>query len=346
MALTDSLPVRGAQPRILIVRLSALGDIVFATSLLDGLRARYPGAHIAWLAQSGFGGVLEGDPRIDNLIRVPKETLKSPVALQALRRQLTDQAYDWVIDSQGLLKSRVLARLAGGATRIGFTSKEPGKMFMQHLLPKGGSPADISSEYRYLAEQLTGLPAAAPRLVVTPEVAERVAEAMAQRELAAGFVALCPFTTRPQKHWMEEYWPELAQRLAQRGLGPFVIFGGPADRPSAERIHAQLPRGSLNLAGETRLPDLGGWLSQAGLVIGVDTGLTHIGIATRRPTLALFGSTCPYTRGADSPLRVMYDALPCAPCKRNPTCGGAWTCLRQLTPERVAAEALALLETT
>ncbi|PPE73665.1 glycosyltransferase family 9 protein [Solimonas fluminis] len=343
MALTDSLPVRGPQPRILIVRLSALGDIVFATSLLDGLRSRYPQAHIAWLAQSGFAGVLEGDPRIDQLLRIPKESLKSPAALLALRRELTEQAYDWVLDCQGLLKSRMLARLAGGATRIGFTSKEPGKALMHHLLPKGGEPADISSEYRYMAEQLTGIPAGPPRLVVTAEGSGRIAEAMAALGLAPGFVALCPFTTRPQKHWREEYWPQLARQLASQGLGPFVIFGGPADRPAAERIHAQLPPGSLNLAGETRLPDLGGWLSPARLVIGVDTGLTHIGIAMRRPTLALFGSTCPYTRGADSPLAVMYDGLPCAPCRRHPTCGGDWTCMKQLTPARVAAQAVTLL---
>lgn len=343
MALADSLPVRGTQPRILIVRLSALGDIVFATALLQGLRERFPQAHIAWLAQSGFAGVLEGDPRLDELIRVPKETLKSPAALNALRGELTQRQYDWVIDCQGLLKSRVLARLAGGATRIGFASKEPGKFFMHHLRPKGGNPADISSEYRYLAKQITGLPAQPPRLVVSAESQARIAAELQQLGLRPGFIALCPFTTRPQKHWMEEYWPQLAQKLAARGHGPFVVFGGPADRGTAERIHAQLPPGSVNLAGETRLAELGGWLSQAGLVIGVDTGLTHIGIAVQRPTLALFGSTCPYTGGADSPLTVMYDALPCAPCKRNPTCGGAWTCMKQLTPERVAAEALKLL---
>lgn len=345
MALTDSLPVRGSQPRILIVRLSALGDIVFATSLLEGLRRRFPQAHIAWLAQTGFGGVLDGDPRLDELITVPRDTLRSPAALLRLRRRLTESRYDWVIDCQGLLKSRVFASLAGGATRIGFDSKEPGSFLLHHPMAKGGIDWDIAPEYRHLAQQLTGQEAPPPTLRVSDTIRDTVAEGMAHRGLAPGFIALCPFTTRPQKHWFEEYWPQLAQLLADQGLGPFVVFGGPADRGTAERIHPQLPPGSYNLAGETRLPELGGWLSQAGLVIGVDTGLTHIGIAVRRPTLALFGSTCPYTRGADSPLTVMYDALPCAPCRRDPTCGGQWTCMRQLTPIRVAAEALKLLKT-
>jgi heptosyltransferase-1 len=119
-----------------------------------------------------------------------------------------------------------------------------------------------------------------------------------------------------------------------------VIFGGPGDRAAADRILAGMPAGTVDLVGATKLPDVPAFLEQAGVLVGVDTGLTHIGIAVRRPVVALFGSTCPYTRGADSPLRVMYDALPCAPCKRNPTCGGANTCMRGLTPERVARTAL------
>jgi heptosyltransferase-1 len=326
------------------VRLSALGDIVFATSLLAGLRARFPQAHIAWLAQSGFAGVLEGDPRVDDLIRAPKEVLKSISALKALRKTLRQGHYDWVIDCQGLLKSRILAWLAGG-TRIGFSSKEPGEFLMHHLLPKGGNPLDISSEYRYLAEQITGLPAAAPQLQPGAAAIQQLESSLPTHGLRPGFIALCPFTTRPQKHWMEDYWPRLATLLAAASSErQFVIFGGPADREAAARIHAGLPAGSINLAGQTRLSELGAWLSQAALVVGVDTGLTHIGIAMQRPTLALFGSTRPYTGGANSPLTVLYDALPCAPCRRNPTCGGAWTCMRQLTPERVAAAAENLLK--
>ncbi|MEQ1437861.1 lipopolysaccharide heptosyltransferase II [Fontimonas sp. SYSU GA230001] len=331
------MPVTPSAPaRILIVRLSALGDLVFCTSLLDGLRRAFPDAHIAWLAQSGFAGVLRDDPRLDELITISKDTLKSPAALWRLRRELRARRFDWVIDAQGLAKSRVLAWLAGGTRRVGFRSKEPLAFLLHEQFDKGGDPADIASEYRYLAERLTGAPAAAPRLPVAAAAAARVAEAMAARRLASGFLALCPFTTRPQKHWPDEHWPALARRLVTTGLGPCVVFGGPADREHAQRLVAQMPAGSLNLAGQTALPDLAAWLSQARAVVGVDTGLTHIGIAVHTPTIALFGSTCPYTQGAESPLRVIYDGLPCAPCKRRPTCNGAFTCMRQLTPERVA----------
>lgn len=328
---------RPADPsRILIVRLSALGDLVFCTSLLDGLLRRFPHAHIAWLAQAGFAGVLRDDPRPSEVIPVPRDALSSPMALWRLRRTLRAQRYDWVIDAQGLAKSRLLAGLAGGRWRVGFRSREPLGFLLHAQVDKGGDIADIASEYRHLAQVLTGERAGPPRLPVTEAAAARVAAAMDDMGLSPGFVALCPFTTRPQKHWPDAHWPELAARLVAAGLGPCVVLGGPADREHAQRLVGQMPDGSRNLAGQTALPDLAAWVAQARLLIGVDTGLTHVGIAVQRPTVALFGSTCPYTKGADSPLRVLYDGLPCAPCKRNPTCNGAFTCMRQLTPQRVA----------
>ena len=118
----------------------------------------------------------------------------------------------------------------------------------------------------------------------------------------------------------------------------------PADRAAATDIaSAVADEGLINLVGETRVAETPAWVEGAGLVVGVDTGLTHMGVALARPTVALFGSTCPYTRGGRGPLTVMYDDLPCAPCQRRPTCGGRFTCMRDLGPERVLAAAMALL---
>lgn len=339
MVPTAALAFRGPEPRILIVRTSALGDLVFATSLLAGLRARWPRAYIAWLAQPGFGAILEDDPRLDEFIRVPADTIKSPAALWRLRRELAKRRFDLVLDAQGLAKSRLLAAMAPGATRIGFESKEPLGFLLDRRLPKGGEILDIASEYRYMAEAITGQPAPPPSLVVTDSSRTAAIEALRALGLEPGFVALCPFTTRPQKHWMEAYWPDLAAKLDR----PCAIFGGPADVAAAERICAASSVPIVNLAGKTRLTQVAAWLAQAGVVIGVDTGLTHIGIAVQKPVVALFGSTCPYRQGADSPLTVIYDALPCAPCKRRPTCDGRFDCMRGITPSRVAAAAQALL---
>lgn len=330
--------------RILILRLSALGDLVFCTSLLQGLRAAYPQAHIAWLAGAGFSALLEHDSRLNELLRLPADALSGPGGWLRTRRQLGAlPAFDWVIDAQGLFKTRLLARFVPAAVRLGFRSREPGGFLLQRLFDKGGDAALISSEYRFLAQQLGGRDPGPPTLFAGLAQRRAVHEQMQQAGLHAGFVALCPYTTRPQKHWTEEYWPELATRLAKADIGPCAILGGPGDRKAAQRLMARMPAGTVNLVGRTALAELPAWIEQAGLVIGVDTGLTHIGVAVQRPVLALFGSTCPYTRGASSPLRVLYDALPCSPCRRHPTCNGAYTCLRDLTPARVAQAAQHLL---
>lgn len=338
-------PRQADAPRILIVRLSALGDIVFASSLLDAIRGRWPGAHVAWLAQPGFAGILEGDPRVNELITLPKDALQSPGALWRLRRELRVRRFDWVCDIQGLFKSRALAALAG-AYRIGFASKEPGAFLMHKLLPKGGDIRDISSEYRAFATALTERPATPPRLPVGDAAHAAVVAQRQAKHLPPGFIALCPFTTRPQKHWIESHWPMLIEQLDLAGLGPCVLFGGPGDVEAAARIAAAAPATLVNLVGDTRLKDLPAWLAQARLVIGVDTGLTHIGIAVQTPTIALFGSTCPYTRlgtSEEARLQVIYDALPCAPCRRHPTCEARYDCMRGITPQRVAAAARAML---
>jgi len=219
----------------------------------------------------------------------------------------------------------------------------PGEFLIDKILHQGEDTGEISWEYRHLAQQITGQIAGPPTLSVQKDKAESVNAEMQKLGLKPGFVAFCPFTTRPQKHWMEHYWPRLAHLLAEKKMGPIVLFGGPADVPAAKRIAAQLPAGSINLVGKTRLTSLTAWLQHAQLLVGVDTGLTHIGIALKRPVVALFGSTLPYYKSTGSPLRVMYDALPCAPCRRAPICNGQLTCFSLLTPERVAAVSSELL---
>lgn len=334
-----------AAPRILIVRLSALGDLVFAGSLLDPLRQRWPQAQIHWLVARRFAGLLEADSRIDRLFRIDDQRLGHLDSWRQLRRELASERYDLVLDVQGLVKSRLLARLAPASLRIGFQSKEPLGFLLDAVHPKGGDNADFGSEYRQLASDVCALPkVAANRLQPTAERLQAQAVRLADWGLPAGFVACCPFTTRPQKHWVDAHWVALAQQLHAAGAPPLAILGGPAEREAAAALVARFPPGSVNLAGDTRLQDLPALLSHAALVIGVDTGLTHIGIALRRPTLALFGSTLPYQRGAeDGRFSLLYDALPCSPCRRRPSCNGAFTCMRQLSPERACAAALALL---
>jgi heptosyltransferase-1 len=339
--------------RILIVRTSAIGDVVFASPLAAAIKRTYPDAYLAWLVEPGIAPLIAEDRCLDAVITWPKAEWKQlwreGRRLELWRRardyraQLRSHRFDTVLDLQGLLKSGLLAWLTGAPRRVGLGSKEGSRLFMTEVVERGGDPARISSEYLHLARHLDlDCGEFLPRLVVSDAVQRRAREMMARHGLAPrAYVACAPFTTRPQKHWFEDAWSMLCARLIERGLTP-VLLGGPADVEAAARI-AATHAGIVNLAGITRLPEAAALIGDAALLVGVDTGLTHMGTAMNTPTVALFGSTCPYTVTGRDNARVIWLGLDCSPCRRHPTCGGAYHCLRDITPERVLDVAGTLL---
>ena len=340
--------------RILIVRTSAIGDVVFASALPGAIRRAHPDAHIAWLVEPGIHELLLADPDIDEVITWSKaewvklwksgQRLALLRRVRALRRELHARRFDIALDLQGLLKSGFLTWLSGAPRRVGLGSKEGSQLLMSEVIPRGGEQARIGSEYKYLAEQL-GFDAGdfLPTLKVSPPAEAGVLAKLAAHSLApGGYAVFAPFTTRPQKHWFEDAWQALAPQLIDAtGLIP-VILGGPADGEAAARIAAADPR-IVNLAGQTRLPEAVAAIAHSALLIGVDTGLTHMGTALARPTVAIFGSTCPYQNTGRPTGSVIWLGLECSPCRRRPTCGGKFTCLRDITPAMVLERARAML---
>lgn len=340
--------------RILLVRTSAIGDLVFASPFVAALRRRYPDAHIAWLVEPGLDGLLAADPCIDELILWPKAEWKRlwrerrlielRRAVRAFAATLKARDFDTAIDMQSLFKSGWLAWLSGAPRRIGLGSREASRWLMTEVVPAGGTPGQISSEYRHLARHL-GLDTDhfLPRLAVSDDNARKARALLAANGLAPGrYAVFAPFTTRPQKHWSEDGWPVLARRVREElGLAA-VILGGPGEREAARRIALAAP-GAVALAGATSLPEAAALVAQAGLVIGVDTGLTHMGSAFGTPTVALFGSTRPYLDAGRPDAKVIWLGLPCSPCRRRPSCGGSHDCLHDIHPDRVMDEARTVL---
>jgi heptosyltransferase-1 len=259
------------------------------------------------------------------------------------RRELRARNFDLAIDLQGLLKSAIWAWCSGARERVGLDSKEGSTVLMTRVLKEPSGDKRIGSEYRYLAKAL-GLEGEFRMAVALTDADRRFARDFVERErVANGYAVICPFTTRPQKHWIESYWPELAHRLREQlGIGT-VMLGGPGDRDAAARLREASGGAIIDAAGRTRLREAAALIEGARLLVGVDTGLTHMGTAFEIPTIAIFGSTCPYLR-TDSPRTVvLYKNLECSPCKRDPTCGGAYTCMRLVTVDEVMTEARRLL---
>lgn len=335
--------------RILIVRTSAIGDVVFASPLPATLRKHMPDAYIAWVVEPGIDALIANDPAIDECIVWPKrewqQCLRSGrlIALwrkvRAFRARLRAGRFDLALDLHGLAKSAFITWLSGAPRRIGLGSREGSHWLVTEVIPRGGDPFRISSEYQYLARHL-GARADdfLPHLEIGSPARQRALALLERHGLSPGtYAVFAAFTTRPQKHWFDDAWIDLANQVyARTGLRP-VLLGGASDRTAAAQLQASAPA-LLDLCGQTGLDEAAAIVRHAALLVGVDTGLTHMGIASSVPTVALFGSTRPYLETGRDNARVIWLALDCSPCGRNPTCGGAWTCMRNITTERVMQE--------
>jgi heptosyltransferase-1 len=125
---------------------------------------------------------------------------------------------------------------------------------------------------------------------------------------------------------------------------PTVILGGPEDGAALNRIRGMTRGVPVSLVGETTLTQASAMVERASLVIGVDTGLSHMGIAFDRPTVTIFGSNIPYTKPPTDRAKVIVNWLECSPCKGNPTCNGAFTCTELISVDQVLETAEEVLE--
>lgn len=327
---------------ILIVRLSAIGDVAMATSLLPPLRRAYPDAKIYWLTEEIGAELLEENRYIERVIVAPRRRwrifskerkyLQLSRELWRFARELRRLKPDLTLDAQGLLRSGLWARIAGGKYRIGLGSKEGSQVLMHAVVdPQLDHRGRMCHEYRNLIEHL-GIVVEPFELGLNPS--SRAIRA-AQELLSPGTkkpILLFPFTTRPQKHWFEERWVELSKRFASDGH-PVWILGGPHDEEAAKRM-AEASGGAITkvVAGwQSNLGEKMGIIHCAAGSVGVDTGLSHISIGLKTPTVVLFGSTCGYVDASPLPGKILYTWMDCSPCRRHPTCNGAFTCMRQLT---------------
>ena len=319
-----------------------MGDIVMTSGLPSSLKHHFDSdVTISWLVETPYVSLVAGHPDVDKVIAWPKQEWRALAksrqylallkAVLKFRRSLRAAQFDMVIDAQGLFKSAMLAWFTGARKRIGFNSKEHSQWLLTESFDKPLSD-DISSEYKFLASQFSNAP-----YQLTLHAGEQ-ARATAQDLLRAQgfnrhFIAIAPFTTRPQKHWLLPYWQQLIAILGNSGH-QVVILGGPSDQSAAELLAGGNPQ-CLNMAGSLSLTESAAVIEQCGALVGVDTGLTHMGMVYQRPTVAIFGSTRPYTRTQNPHARILYADLSCAPCKRRPTCDGRFDCMQAITPGQV-----------
>jgi heptosyltransferase-1 len=325
--------------RILIIKPSAIGDVVHALPILALLRKRWPGARISWLVTPACAGLLDNHPMLNEVIRFDRRGFgaawRNPLVLWRLFRfgaQLRKKRFDLVIDLQGLFRSGWLASRTRAPVRIGFANaREFAPMFYTHRVPIDSVEQHAIDRYLKIAGAL----GCETSPVEFPFAVGEADRAQVAQWLPAGnrYAVLLPGTNWATKRWPVERFAAVVAPLRERMGLKVVVAGAGEDAALAARIPSD-----LNLVGKTNLAQLVALLERAALVIANDSGPMHIAAALGRPLVALYGPTNPVRTGPyqreESVLRL---DIPCSPCYSR-SCSHQ-SCLRWLGVDAVVGEA-------
>lgn len=278
-------------PRILIVRLSAIGDVVQCMPVACALRERFPNAMLTWAVERTAACLLQGHPALDELIVLPRGWLKSPKTVWQLRRRLRRMKFDTTIEAQGLTKAAVVARLSGAKRRLGFGDpwgRELSPWLNNELVDTPGIHV-VDRNLRLLKP--LGIDRPTVRFEVPEQQSDRAAaeEMVRQAGLQDGFAMINSGAGWPSKLWPNERYSAVASYLGRScGLPSLVVYGGRDERLAAEQIVAH-SEGHAQLALSTTLPQLASLARKSRLFIGSDTGPLHLAAATGTPCVGLYG---------------------------------------------------------
>jgi lipopolysaccharide heptosyltransferase II len=327
--------------KILILKPSSLGDVVQALPVLRLLKGHLPRSEIYWWIDSRLAPLLEGDPDLAGVVRFERQRWARPMHWPEMLRSirwLRAQRFDLVIDLQCLARSGAFAWLANGKFLIGLDEiREGARGFYDLAVPRRNFHTHAVDWYLAVLPHL-GVPVHQnfSWLPERPEIAAAV-----QRKWptpGARWITLQPGARWQTKRWPTEHFVELVRLLSKKFPDVrFAILGENNDQPLGKLIAGACPERSLNLCGQTSLPEMVEWLRLSELMITNDTGPMHVAAALRKPVLALFGPTEPRRTGPYGQLQnVLRIDLPCSPCfKSNCTYEKPNECLKAISPVTV-----------
>jgi heptosyltransferase I len=282
-------------PRILICRLSAIGDCILTMPLASALRRQFPDAFIAWAVQGAGAPLIEEHPAVDLAIRISKQEFRSPLGLWRLRQRLRTQKFELAIDPQGLTKSALVSWLSGAPRRIGFArpvGREISPCLQTELVQSRQS--HVVDRYLELLGPL-GIkePRAEFRFPADEATRRKLAPFLDQPPLQSGFAVVNPGAGWDSKLWPAERYGEVAHHLASRHrLSTVIVWAGERERAWGGEIEAS-SQGHAILAPKTTLLELGELLRRARLFVGSDTGPLHMAAAVGVSCVGIYGPTRP-----------------------------------------------------
>jgi len=244
--------------------------------------------------------------------------------------------YDLVIDLQGLLRTNVFASLCVSSNKISLGSEFCGKLFVNKVFPRDHKSRRISSEYLDLAKKLDlNYENFSPRFFLPKlnDTSNQIKSILKNKE----YFIIIPFTTRPEKHWSNIHWNKLIKLLINSYKIQCIVVGGKVN-DKQKRLLEILDQSVVSLVDKTTLVEAATLIKFSNFVIGVDTGLTHISVSLNKPTIALFGETCPYLFANRKKTKVIWTNKECTPCIEGENDMSIFSCLKGIHPNNVFNE--------
>lgn len=366
------MPSVSPPQRILIVRLSSLGDVIQTLPLPTAIRRSFPQARIGWVIDSELVPAIDGHRDLDQIHPFPRTSWRQaglgPMRWPRIAREMSRftaairaAGYDLAIDAQGLLMSALIPFLARIPRRVGFAHRrELSHLFyterylsrQEYFAPDRPHSEHILALARAIGCDPAGWAMHLPQ--PAPQSREVIAAALAGAFTAPGpLIAVAPGTQWPSKQWPAEYWLELIRMILTQTAANVVLIGAGADARGAAELVGQIGEQGhariLNLAGKTTLPELYALLGTVPITIAADSAPLHAAGAAQCPHLiGIYGPTPTGRTGpAGSPHISLLRAEPqlhCQPCRRPQCRYGTNQCMREVAPEEVFAALAAALE--
>lgn len=344
-----------SNPKIALIRLRLIGDVIFTTPLIRALRRQHPDAHLTYVVEPLAEPVVRHNPHLDDIFVIPRRPgFRRFVDDVAMARQLRRRNFDIAIDLHGGPRSAWLTWATGAPMRIGY--RAPGRTWMYThpvLRPADLAPRHAVANQSDLLGPL-GIALGDPSVDPVEMPLDADADARVMRALAdAGFTAAHSLIVihvsagNLFRRWPQAAFAALVTQLARRDPARrFMLTSGPSDTDAARAIvntvAADLGPGSTVVAhGQFDVDELRALAARASVYIGGDSGPLHIAAATETPIVALFGPTLPERSMPWRDARWFAEAvdagpLPCRPCRQRACAPGDFRCLTRIDPARVS----------
>lgn len=320
--------------RILIVKLSSFGDILHVLPTVNVLRNHFE-TPVDWLTQTEYASLVGCFPDVNAIFTVDRHGGWRDLC--KVLRTLRQRHYDLVVDLQGLQKSALVARLAGGKRCVGPSCQREGARFWYHAV------AAPRNRCRHAVEQALDV---LPLLGIAKPVERQFPLRLPDDPLIAPRprVGLAPVSRWPSKNWPLSNFAMLADCLQQDHHVGISVFGGRADLPAAETIQAGCRLPVEIHCGDLDWPQLGAALAGLDVLVSNDSGPVHLAAAVGTPCVVVYGPTDP-TRTAPwgSLHRILKTGMPCRGCYRRRCRYPDDRCWRDIPPKRVLAQVIDLL---